>query len=110
MIEALLQFLGFSKGAAIAGAVGAAIAALRAKGIGIVQKVVLFIVGFGIALYLPKFIIILFKLPDDPNFYAGVAFVFGYFGPSLLDVLPDAVEKMKTVDWKEIVTGWAKRG
>ncbi len=110
MIEALLQILGISKAAAIAGAVGAAIAAIRQKGIGWLQRVLLFLVGFGIALYLPKFIIILFKLPDDPNFYAGVGFVFGYFGPALLDVLSDAVEKVKTVDWKEIITGWVKKG
>ena len=110
MLDAIFAFFGLSKSAAAAGAVGAAIAAIRQKGIGVVQRVVLFLVGFCIALYIPKFIIILFKLPDDPNFYAGVGFVFGYFGPALLDVLSDACEKAKTVDWKEIITGWVKRG
>jgi hypothetical protein len=109
MLE-LLNILGISKAAAIAGAVGAAIAAIRQKGINAFQRVIMFLVGFGIALYLPKFIIGIFNLPDDPNFYAGVGFVFGYFGPALLDVVSDVVEKTKTVDWKEIVTGWVKKG
>lgn len=110
MIEAIFQFLGLSKSAAAAGAVGALIAALRQKGMGTGQRVVFFLVGFGIALYLPRFIIVIFNLPNDPNFYAGVGFVFGYFGPALLDVISDVVEKTKSVDWKEIITGWAKRG
>lgn len=108
MLE-LIQALGLSKASAIAGAVGALIAALRQKGMHWCQRVILFIVGFGIAIFLPKAIITVFKLPEDPSFYAGVGFVFGYFGPALLDVLSEAMESIKKIDWKEIVTGWIRR-
>ena len=110
MIEVILQTLGLSKAAAIAGAVGAAVAAMRKRCIPVGQRVILFLVGFGAALYMPKLIIVLFKLPDDPSFYAAVGFIFGYFGPAMLDALSDIMNKVRDVDWKEIITGWAKKG
>lgn len=110
MIEVIFQALGLSKASAIAGAMGAAIAAMRKRCIPIGQRVILFLVGFCVALYLPKLIIVLFKLPDDPSFYAAVGFIFGYFGPALLDALSDIMTKVRDVDWKEIITGWVKKG
>lgn len=110
MIEALFQVLGLSKASAVAGAIGAAIAAMRQKGIHWIQRVILFLVGFAVALYLPKLIIIWFKLPDDPSFYAGIGFIFGYFGSALLDALSDAMTQVRSVDWKDIITGWVKKG
>ena len=110
MIEAIFQVLGISKASAVAGAVGALIAAMKQKGIHWLQRVFLFLVGFSVALYLPKLIIVWFNLPNDPTFYAGVGFVFGYFGPALLDALSDALSQVKSVDWKEIITGWIKKG
>ena len=110
MIEIIFQALGLSKASAIAGAIGAGIAAMRKKCVPMGQRVILFIVGFGVALYLPKIIIILFKLPEDPNFYAAVGFIFGYFGPALLDGMTDVMDKTKQVDWKEVITSWVKRG
>lgn len=110
MIEVIFNALGLSKASAVAGAIGAAIAAMRQKGIHWIQRVIMFLVGFGVALYLPKIAITVFKLPDDPSFYAGIGFIFGYFGPAFLDVLSDMMEKVKTVDWKEIITGWIQKG
>ena len=110
MIEVILQMLGITKASAIAGAVGAAIAAMRKRCISAGQRVILFLVGFGVALYLPKLIVVMFKLPEDPHFYAAVGFIFGYFGPALLDALNDVMTKVKEVDWKEIITGWVKKG
>lgn len=110
MIEVILQTLGLTKASAIAGAIGAAIAAMRKRCVPAGQRIILFLVGFGVALYLPKLIIVMFKLPDDPNFYAAVGFIFGYFGPALLDGMTDVMDKTKQVDWKEVITSWVKRG
>jgi len=110
MIDAIFTFFGLSKASAAAGAIGAFVAAIKQKGMSMIQRVIFFLIGFGIALYLPKLIIIMFKLPDDPSFYAGVAFVFGYFGSSMMDVISDALDNAKRVDWKYIITSWTKRG
>jgi hypothetical protein len=108
-IEALLASLGISKASALAGAVGATLAALRAKGITALQRWILFTVGFFCAVYVPKLVIAWFNLPNDPSFHAGVGFVLGYFGPSILDAGQDALDKVKGIDWKDVVLGWVKK-
>lgn len=108
-LEAFLAGLGISKASAIAGAIGAALAAMRAKGITALQRWLMFTVGFFAAIYVPKLVIAWFELPNDPSFHAGVGFVLGYFGPSILDAGQDAIEKVKGMDWKEIVTKWVSK-
>ena len=101
--------LGISKASALAGAVGAVLAALRAASVTVLQRSVMFGVGFFCAIYVPRLVIAWFKLPDDSSFHAGIGFVLGYFGPSILDAVQEALVKIRTIDWKDVVLGWVKK-
>ena len=107
--ESFLASLGISKAAFIAGGIGALLAAMRAKGVTMIQRCLLFTVGFFCAIYVPKLVISWFGLPNDSSFHAGVGFVLGYFGPSIMDAGHEAIEKVRGIDWKEIVLGWVKK-
>lgn len=109
MIEEITATLGISKAAASAGGVGAALAAARSKEASKIQRGILFMLGFSAAVYMPKIVVVWFKLPDDPSFHAGVAFVIGYFGPSIMDAVGEAVGSVRNIDWKTVLTGWVSR-
>lgn len=108
-LEAFIASLGISKAAAIAGGIGATLAAMRARGVTWLQRWILFTVGFFVAIYVPKLFIAWFALPDDQSFHAGIGFALGYFGPSILDACHDAIENIRGIDWKDVVLGWVRK-
>jgi hypothetical protein len=103
------EILGINKAAALAGAVGAALAALQAKGQSKLERGFTFLAGFALACYLPALVIAWFGMKDAPQMYGGLGFFFGYLGMSLMEALLHAVKEAKTIDWKDVITSWVKR-
>ena len=105
----MLESLGISKASAVAGALGAALAALQGKDRSRTERVINFIAGFGVSCYLPGLVIAWFGLKESPAFYGGLGFFLGYFGMALTDASMQAAKNLKELDWKAIMESWLKR-
>ena len=102
----MLEWLGINKAAAVAGAIGAALAAAQGQDRTRLERSLNFLVGFGIACYAPDLIIGWFGLKDGPSIYGGMGFFLGYFGMSLTDAVVQAIKALRDTDWKVIINSW----
>ena len=109
---ASIRDFGLHEVSMIAGALGAAIAAMRMHGT-IIERVGKFTIGFACALWGPGIVINWMSLPQEPQFYGSLGFVFGYFGMTVADALQDTLttiaRHLTLIDWKAIATGWLTR-
>ena len=107
-----LNSLGINEASMIAGGIGASIAAMRMQG-SITERIGKFTIGFACALWVPGIIIRYLGLPNEPQFYGALGFVFGYFGMTVADAMQDTLttisRHLQQVDWKAIATGWLSR-
>ena len=95
-LESVAAALGIKNSAAIIPALfGAGVAALRGH-LPIWQRIVTFVVGFGMAVYLTHPVIAWFGWSSGA-YEHGIAFVLGLFGMTV-------VEALMTTDWRSIVT------
>ena len=106
----MLEALGIHKASAIAGAVGAGLAALQGRNRTRVERSLNFIAGFAVACWLPGLVISSFALKETPSFYGGLGFFLGLFGMSLCDALMQAGKHFRDLDWKAIMESWLKKG
>ena len=107
-----LHDIGVHEASMIAGGIGAAVAALRMPG-SVYERIGKFTLGFACALWVPGIVIKYLNLPQEPQFYGALGFVFGYFGMTITDALQGTIESisrhMKEIDWKSLATEWLKR-
>ena len=106
MIESFLSALGLTKASLIAGAIGAAAAAMRGDGVRKGVRVFNFTVGFFVAAWGSGVAISLFGVADTPTFHGAFGFTLGYLGMTLTDKV---VETVQSLDLKAIINSWLGR-
>ncbi len=100
--ETFLAGLGLNKVSAIAGGLGAGIAALKSDA-SRTTKGLNFIAGFCCAAWGSTVTIRAFELPNEPAYIGAIGFALGYLGMSVMEAAVVAATALKSIDWKAVI-------